>query len=100
MKVIKSSVLNNEVVTMKVQELCTSLLLSVTYVTSLHIRKGVQAQSRRDVFSSVGSSILVAGGVSAGLTSPAVAATDDLVPVYFGVGCFWHVQHEFVEVSI
>ncbi len=19
------------------------------------------------------------------------------IPVYFGVGCFWHVQHEFVE---
>jgi hypothetical protein len=82
---------------MKYQELCTCLLLSVTCVTSLHIRKG--AQSRRDVLSNVGTSILVAGGASAGLTSPAVAATDDLVPVYFGVGCFWHVQHEFIEVS-
>ena len=27
---------------------------------------------------------------------PALAA-DELVPVYFGQGCFWHVQHEFVE---
>ena len=26
------------------------------------------------------------------------AATED-VPVYFGVGCFWHVQHEFVEAE-
>ena len=26
---------------------------------------------------------------------PALAA-DEVVPVYFGQGCFWHVQHEFV----
>ena len=30
---------------------------------------------------------------------PAVAATDELVDVYFGCGCFWHVQHEFVEAE-
>ena len=23
----------------------------------------------------------------------------DNVEVYFGVGCFWHVQHEFVEAE-
>jgi len=27
------------------------------------------------------------------------AAADELIPVYFGCGCFWHVQHEFVEAE-
>lgn len=27
------------------------------------------------------------------------AAGDDLIDVYFGCGCFWHVQHEFVEAE-
>ena len=27
------------------------------------------------------------------------AATNDPLPVYFGVGCFWHVQHEFVATE-
>jgi peptide methionine sulfoxide reductase MsrA len=28
-----------------------------------------------------------------------VHATDNTIPVYFGVGCFWHVQHEFVNAE-
>ena len=32
---------------------------------------------------------------------PAVAADDDkLIDVYFGCGCFWHVQHEFAVGEI
>lgn len=30
--------------------------------------------------------------------APAVA-DDELIDVYFGCGCFWHVQHEFVEAE-
>ena len=31
---------------------------------------------------------------------PAKTATGgDMVDVYFGSGCFWHVQHEFVEAE-
>ena len=29
----------------------------------------------------------------------ASAADDELADVYFGCGCFWHVQHEFVEAE-
>ena len=33
-------------------------------------------------------------------SSPASAEEDSgLVSVYFGCGCFWHVQHEFVEAE-
>mmetsp|Transcript_9847 Transcript_9847/g.16227 ORF Transcript_9847/g.16227 Transcript_9847/m.16227 type:complete len:287 (-) Transcript_9847:222-1082(-) len=28
-----------------------------------------------------------------------VQAAEKQTPVYFGVGCFWHVQHEFVETE-
>ena len=62
--------------------------------------------SRRRMFQN----IVLGGVVAAGLTTttaaqPAVAAaTDDdgddqLITVYFGCGCFWHVQHEFVEAE-
>jgi peptide methionine sulfoxide reductase MsrA len=34
--------------------------------------------------------------VAAGTAS---AAGDDLIDVYFGCGCFWHVQHELVEAE-
>ena len=40
-------------------------------------------------------------GLIAATTGTSAAADDDeeLVPVYFGCGCFWHVQHEFVEAE-
>lgn len=44
----------------------------------------------------------VAATISTVLSSPSLvtAAEDDeatkLTDVYFGVGCFWHIQHEFV----
>jgi peptide methionine sulfoxide reductase MsrA len=31
--------------------------------------------------------------------STEVAGSQTAVPVYFGVGCFWHVQHEFVQAE-
>ena len=34
------------------------------------------------------------------LTQPSIASEeDDMIDVYFGCGCFWHVQHEFVEAE-
>ena len=29
----------------------------------------------------------------------AATAEEEAIPVYFGCGCFWHVQHEFVEAE-
>lgn len=37
------------------------------------------------------------GAIIAGAAvGDAAASPTSAVPVYFGVGCFWHVQHEFV----
>lgn len=33
------------------------------------------------------------------LAQPAQASDEVEIPIYFGVGCFWHVQHEFVEAE-
>ena len=33
------------------------------------------------------------------IPQPALADEDEIIPVYFGCGCFWHVQHEFVEAE-
>ena len=43
-------------------------------------------------------------GAEAGASATAAAAAarfagDAEVELYFGVGCFWHVQHEFVELE-
>ena len=43
-------------------------------------------------------------GANIALNNPAPAFAEtatggDIVDVYFGSGCFWHVQHEFVEAE-
>jgi peptide methionine sulfoxide reductase MsrA len=37
--------------------------------------------------------------VRPGLAAADAAVDDEMVDVYFGCGCFWHVQHEFVEAE-
>ncbi|KAJ1635309.1 hypothetical protein T492DRAFT_588570 [Pavlovales sp. CCMP2436] len=57
--------------------------------------------SRRQLAS--GALLAPAGALLAanGLAVPRAAAAGELatLPVYFGCGCFWHVQHEFVELE-
>ena len=40
--------------------------------------------------------LVAAGGAALGAALPAHAVEEEDVKVYFGAGCFWHVQHEFV----
>jgi peptide methionine sulfoxide reductase MsrA len=72
---------------------CTT---SYSNTRSLTVRLTAQGNSRR-AFLTTGSAAL------AFLTSsppPAAAAADEeLEEVYFGCGCFWHVQHELVEAE-
>ncbi|KAK1746979.1 hypothetical protein QTG54_002323 [Skeletonema marinoi] len=37
--------------------------------------------------------------VATSFPSPASADDEELIDCYFGCGCFWHVQHEFVEAE-
>ena len=83
--------------TMKVV-LCYAVLLS--YVTSSLVH-GLEANSRRGFLQSSASAIVSTCLPNYFGAEKAFAANDDdgLIDVYFGVGCFWHVQHEFVEAE-
>ena len=56
--------------------------------------------SRRDVLRTIASTAIVSAPLSR-LPRNANAQEDEeeLIDVYFGCGCFWHVQHEFVEAE-
>lgn len=47
----------------------------------------IQPLGRRD-------SLAFAAGLSLALTLPPAVAAEEDIEVYFGCGCFWHVQHE------
>jgi peptide methionine sulfoxide reductase MsrA len=68
------------------------------------------AAARRDFLHgilAIGAGIATTGVTSSSFVSPAGALGDEvlvqgeeaLIDVYFGCGCFWHVQHEFVEAE-
>lgn len=40
--------------------------------------------------------LVVASGAALGAALPAHAVEEEDIKVYFGAGCYWHVQHEFV----
>lgn len=58
--------------------------------------RGDADQSRRDVLRAAKSA-----AVASAFVPPALAFDEntETVDVYFGCGCFWHVQHEFVEAE-
>lgn len=58
------------------------------------------SSSRRSFLASQAASVLAAAAVVS-YVRPSLAASggDDIIDVYFGCGCFWHVQHEFVEAE-
>ena len=78
--------------TLKMPEVARNIGLSVSKSPPLSSPVHV---SRREWF---------VGAASAGFllthgAAPAAASAvgdDELVDVYFGCGCFWHVQHEFI----
>jgi len=68
----------------------TGLLLASTEAYSQN-----NVMNRRNLLSG-----LVAGTTLGPLlTALPASAEDALTPVYFGVGCFWHIQHEFVQAE-
>ena len=57
--------------------------------------------SRRSLLRKLWNSAAVGTLLTTATTShPATAtAASDVESVYYGVGCFWHIQHEFVEAE-
>jgi peptide methionine sulfoxide reductase MsrA len=65
--------------------------------------QGEEVSSRRNILKNLlaaSVTITAAGAVSASALPAFAAAEDDKdIDVYFGCGCFWHVQHELVEAE-
>merc|ERR1712048_1325501 len=56
--------------------------------------QSLQPLTRRAAIGTVAASMLPSLA-----NKPATAAEEENIEVYFGCGCFWHVQHEFVEAE-
>ena len=80
--------------------ICTFLIFaSVVYAFDVARTSSIQMSSvsnSRRTFFAKGAAIAAAG---LGLSTPAKAEDETSIDVYFGCGCFWHVQHEFVEAE-
>ena len=74
-------------------------LSSVTALSTSNVRGPVEnlaaSTSRRSI---LGSAIAAAAALTFRGTA-AVAADEPTTDVYFGVGCFWHIQHEFIDAE-
>lgn len=55
--------------------------------------------SRRTFLTKVTAATATATATLSLPTASFAAEEDGLVDVYFGVGCYWHIQHEFVEAE-
>ena len=79
-------------------------LLTVTEVSSYNTESSAVV-GRRGVFGFLAASCSAAFLASTPVRaldndSPPTATTDErLTNVYFGCGCFWHIQHEFVQAE-
>lgn len=85
-----------------------TILYGKSRYTSANEHCGVANDSRRDFVKTATLGLLslstTAPLLSSSLPASAAGAQDDddekdLIDVYFGCGCFWHVQHEFVEAE-
>ena len=84
------------------------LLATSGFTTGFGVPNGSNHVSKQATNVEKGSSRrqLLQGLVSAAVLSTATLtgtsaanAADETIDVYFGCGCFWHVQHEFVEAE-
>jgi peptide methionine sulfoxide reductase MsrA len=69
---------------------CTN---SYSTTRSHTLKLAAQGDSRRAFLSTGAAALAVLA------SSPPAAADEELEEVYFGCGCFWHVQHEIVEAE-
>jgi len=70
--------------------------------TSIETTRSASAHStRRQVLQNIASLTVRATAATTAFSQPTMAVENDneLIDVWFGCGCFWHVQHEFVEAE-
>jgi len=89
---------------------CLSLVLLVAAGSPYSIRNSLDGKikkrspvSRRNLLGNFAGSLAYLTGLHPDLSPSAYALDDEskkLTNVYFGVGCFWHIQHEMVEAEM
>lgn len=73
--------------------------VSTTTTTSLRA-ENTELQNRRKFFNIISTTAAAAATIVLPTSSLAEETTSSaLTDVYFGVGCYWHIQHEFVEAE-
>mmetsp|Transcript_35663 Transcript_35663/g.106419 ORF Transcript_35663/g.106419 Transcript_35663/m.106419 type:complete len:286 (-) Transcript_35663:41-898(-) len=76
------------------------LLSARTNGFNLATTECLQSESRRNFMDAMTRSVQIAALASLGRPSLAAADTgEEEIEVYFGCGCFWHVQHEFAKAE-
>lgn len=87
---------DNKMKTLATLIACTTLCADAYFTSNARGSvENVAHASRRNI---LGSAIAAVTALTFGSKS-AVAASDDETDVYFGVGCFWHIQHEFLDAE-
>jgi len=75
---------------------CRFLVL-IAATEALHQNQPPSSSSRRSFLQK---QLVLPFAAAAAIPPPAnAAAPDDELEIYFGAGCFWHIQHEFVEAE-
>lgn len=82
-------------------------ILLVSFLVAMIVAYNVPIDNRRSVLQKLLWSAVATTttSVSPGLahasdeSSPRLITTDTLESVYFGAGCFWHMQHEFTQAE-
>ena len=77
----------------------TLLIAYAAAVRSLALPNARAPQSAEATTLSTRRGVLQATAALAVASPFAAVAEEESIPVYFGCGCFWHVQHEFVEAE-
>jgi len=72
------------------------VLLALSSAASAVVRPPIARHGRRNMLSLAGAAAMLPVIAS----RPALAQEEPGLKVYFGAGCFWHVQHEFVMEEV
>lgn len=97
--------LNFDITVLILSEMLTrSLSMSMSLKGSKSASMTFTSMKSRRSFLSNGPTAALAGVLSSSLLLPQAEQSnaiseEGLIDVYFGCGCFWHVQHEFVEAE-
>lgn len=78
-----------------------SVLAALLCHTNAYDISSATSLSRRALWGTTVKALVAGTAVASSAVAPRLALAEEDAPmdVYFGVGCFWHIQHEFVDAE-